>query len=261
VAELVTKANSTYVDKFRNPLLRRGEFPRQVRISTTPDRLAAQAIHFNSAQLAAPGAPPALPGTSDLAVRVHESLVSNFAEGAIGGETLTDKRLADLMLDATGSVPEELQLSPDKDPWSITFHAVQPVSVAFADDTVKIAIKGQRFTRGETTIKEAMQISAIYQIERTGVGHKFKRQGDVAVDFVKGGRLSVTQVAFKTFMRRKFEALFKPEIDRGQDGLKLPGRLEQVGALELVVMNADQGWLSAAWKFPDKSRTASAKSK
>lgn len=257
VAELVAKANESFVGRFRNPLLRRGEFPKQLILSTTTSRLAVQALQQNASQLAAPTPPPALNESNDLAMRVHDSLVGNFAEGVMGGETLTDEKLRDLVREATGSVPEELELSPDKDAWSITFPTVQPLAVQFADDTVKIALRGQRFTRGENAIKEPMQISATYKIERTGIGVKFVRQGDVVAEYVKPGKLSVTQVTFKTFMRRKFEALFKPEFNRGEDGLKLPGpRLEQVGTLEVVSMTADKGWLSAAWKMADKARTA-----
>ena len=260
VAELVTKSNETYGDKFKKPLLRRGEFPRHIDIASTTDQMTILVQQMNPMQLAAPAAPPALDGRHDMSVRVHETAVSNFAESAIGGETLTDKRLADMMQEATGNVPEELQLSPDKDPWSITFHSVRPVSARFSGQEVKIAIRGQRFTRGENAIKEPMEISAAYKIERTGNGVKFVRQGEVVADYVeKHARLSVTQVAFKTFMRRKFSALFKEEIDRGRDGLVLPGRMEKVGPLPLDVISADGGWLVAAWKLPGKTRTAQAK--
>jgi hypothetical protein len=90
-----------------------------------------------------------------------------------------------------------------------------------------------------------MEIGAVYSLARSGQGAKLTRQGDVVADYVNRKQQSITEVAMKTFLRKKFEALFKPEIT--SDGLTLPDQLQSVGKLRLQQLQADRGWLSLAW--------------
>jgi hypothetical protein len=253
--KLAGDANAKFVDKFRNPLLRREQFPDSMRFSTTIDQLMLTWLQAGSNQLAAAVDPPPLKNQDDLSLRLHESMVSNFSEAAIGGVMMTDVKIEQLMKDLTGDVPEELRISPDKDPWSMTFDDQQPVSAAFAGEKLTLAIRGKQFTRGDTPINHTMKIWATYTLEKTSKGAKMVRQGDVQVEYVKGGRESLTQVAFKTFLRRKFDSLFKPEFVG--EGMVLPGRWERAGKLTLAQLAADNGWLTLAWRMPNRDvRTA-----
>ena len=257
VAEMVAEANTSYRDKLRNPLIRRGALPAEFHLSTTTERLHLAAVQANSYQLGATTAPPALTGDHDLSVRVHESSIANLAEVALGGVTLTDVRMAEIAKELTGEVPPELQPGPDNEPWSITFATEQPVVLNFADGKLSVAISGRRFTRSDQEIRSAVTISATYKLKQTNTGSKLTRQGDVEVEFTNNpGQLSVTQVAFKTFLRKKFESLFKEEAV--SDGLKLPGRFEKVGALKLVQMASENDWLTLGWDMP-KAATVAAK--
>jgi len=85
--------------------------------------LIAAVIQANDFQLGAPDAPPKLSADRDVAVAIHESFVGNLAEAAIAGDTLTDEQLANLVEKLTGRVPDELKITQEKDPWSITFPA------------------------------------------------------------------------------------------------------------------------------------------
>jgi hypothetical protein len=241
----LARASDAYQNKFRRPLLRKDAFPQVLDFSTTADSLRVTALHAGHDRLGAPNAAPRLTERHDLAVRVHESLVGNAGETGIGGRTLTDERLAEILKEATGEVPEELQITEDKDPWSITFAPDRPLSVAFEDQTVTIAIHGQRFTRGDREIRKDMLISAKYKLEQQGNGSKLTREGDVVADFVDRERLSGSDVLFKTFIRKKFSALFKPEF--AGEGLKLPGRWSSAGTLALRRLESDNGWLVLGW--------------
>jgi hypothetical protein len=101
-----------------------------------------------------------------------------------------------------------------------------------------------------------MEISASYKLEKNNGGSKLTRQGDVVAEYVNKERQSIAETAMKTLMRRKFEALFKPEIV--SDGLMLPEQLRNVGKLQLQQLQADKGWLTLGWKKPGDSQTASA---
>lgn len=235
-----------YLDQFRLPLLRRDGFPRQMNVSSTATDIRIQGIQANDMQLGAPGQPPALGGIFDMAVRLHESMVSNFAATAIGGETLTDERLAEILEEQTGEVPPELQITDESDPWSITFDYENPVTATFRDGQFTLAITGREFTRSDQTLNERMRISATYSIEPTDTGLTLTRQDEVQVDFVNiEGQLGARQIAFKTFMRRKWSALFEPEFKT--EGVTLPGNLEKAGTLHVSQIDSEGGWLSIGW--------------
>ncbi len=247
-SEMLAEPNHKFLEKFRNPLIRRGEFPRTFKLNTTSDRLFLTGMQANARQLGAPNAPPQADGTHDLTLRIHESLVGNFSEALIGGETLTDERLEKLVLDLTGEIPDELKIGPDKDPWSITFAADRPIDTQFKDDMLTISVRGRRFTRQDQNLRYAVDITAIYKVEKSPEVTKLVRQGDVEVVFVNDKNLGVGQVTFKTFIRRKFAALFRPEIVG--EGLRLKGRWEHIGRLNLADFKSQGGWVAAGWQRP-----------
>ena len=246
---LVLDANNNFNDKFRDPLIRRGAYPRELQFRTDPERIYVQSLKDGPDQLAAFSPPPALSGKFDMAVRFHESAVSNYAEEFIGGETLTDEKLVKMIKDSGREVPEELKITPESDPWSITFASDQPVSVRFSQNTVKISIRGRRFTRQDQAITKAAAISANYRVEKTATGAKLVREGDVEVEYLSRGRQNFAETAFKPFLKNKFEAMFKPEFEF--TGLQLPGRFADVGAMQLEQLHVDDSWAALGWLIPE----------
>lgn len=251
----LAEANQKYNDNFRNRLVRRDSLPRVFDVSSTADAIVIEVMHATPNQLTTATEPPQLSGKHDLALRLHETGVVNFGESLLGGETLTDERLVELLEEAKAEIPEELKITEDKDPWSITFSYVQPVSAEFAGNTVKISIRGRQFRGGDTVVRAEMRISAVYNLEKAGSGSKLTRQGEVTAEYVNlTQRQSIGQTAMKELMRKKFSALFKPEIT--SDGLKLPDRLKGVGKLQLQQLNADQGWLTLGWTQGEPAKVA-----
>lgn len=256
--DLLGDANKMFQDKFRLPLLRRGGFPQQLDFQTTDDSLLVTMHQAGRDQLAAPSPPPALTGKFDLAVRMHESLVGNLSQAALGGVTLTDESLAEMIKELTGKVPEELAVTQDRDPWSITFASELPIQARFADQTVKILIRGKRFGRGDQEVRKLLEISATYAIERLPDRAKLVRQGDVQVEFVGRQKVGASDTAMKSFVRTKFDSLFKPEIV--SEGLALPKRWQGMGKLQLQQLDCDQAWVALGWLKPpavEETRVAS----
>lgn len=246
--ELVADANTSFADKFRLPLVRRGGFPQLLQFRTTDDALLVTMLQAGRDQLAAPNAPPALTGKFDLAVRLHESLVGNLSQAVLGGVTLTDERLVEIIKELTGKVPEELVITEDDEPWSITFASELPIEARFNARTAKIAIRGKRFTRGDQEIRRPVEISAVYTVEKLPDRARLVRQGDVQIDFAGRESLSASDIAMKTFMKKKFDGLFKPEIV--SEGLALPKRWASIGKLKLEQLSCDKNWLALGWLKP-----------
>ena len=252
-AGLIAENNERYREKFVKPLTRRGEFPRSLRFSSQSDRAMVRVVQANDSQLAAPAAPPKTETQHDLQIQAHESVVMNYGEALLGGYTLTDERLVELLRDDLKvEVPEEIKITEDKDPWEITFARETPVRATFADGGLKLAIRGSRFKRANQTINEPLEIFASYTIEKTPEGAKFTRQGDVEVTFLERERLGAAQIGFKTFIRRKFEALFKPEF--AGEGLVLKDRWAKAGTVPLRELRSEGAWLTLGWdlRSPDR---------
>ena len=103
---------------------------------------------------------------------------------------------------------------------------------------------------------ETTEISARYKLAIGPTGAKLTRDGDVNVEFVdQPGRLGAKQIAFKTFLRRKFGAMFKEEF--ASKGIELPDNLRRLGRVELGALNSRNGWLLAGWNRA--ARTAAVK--
>lgn len=247
-ATQLVELNQQYQEKFIAPMTRRDLLTDSLKFTSQQGVLNVSAIQAKDGQIAAPDVPPAPNGALDVSLRLHETIVGNVSETILGGMTLTDERLVQIIRDELkAEVPEELQITPEKDPWSITFAREAPVRATFSGGLVRIAIRGRRFSRGDQAINELAEISATYKVEPTATGSKLVRQGDVEVQFVGRDKLGAQQIAFRTFLRRKFDAMFKPEFV--SDGLQLKGRLEKAGKLQLSEVQSEAGWISLGWKL------------
>jgi hypothetical protein len=263
---LIAEKNADYVNKIRNPLLRKGEFPEEMNFSSTHDRVQLQMLQVGPASLAAPDEPPGFSSEHDLAARAHESAVTNYAEGVLGGYELTDVRLEKLIRDdLKAELSEELRVTkPDgtidqeKEAWSIIFAKSLPVRAKFNGGNVWMAIRADGFTRGEgdvpgkykPAITEQVEISAQYKIEKTAQGATLRRDGDVKIRFpnrANPDQLTIRDNAIVTFIRRKFRSLFKEEF--AGEGIVFKGEMAKAGRLKLADIHADGAWLRLGWNM------------
>lgn len=246
--DLVADANTRLQEKLYRPLIGRDEFPDEVNVSTTTEHLNLEVMQASQSQLAAPGPAPASEDeAADLTLKLHESIVNNYGETFLAGVKLTDERLVEILTERDAEVPEELQITPDTDPWSITFDYKSPIQVVFDNDTVKIGIRGRQFTRGDNEVNRTIAISADYKIEKGESGTLLTRTGDVVVDFPTQERLGPLDLTAKTFLRKKFEAVFKPEIVG--EGIKLEGEWEKAGTLRISSLAVTPGWFVGSWRL------------
>jgi hypothetical protein len=250
-AERLARSNEDFRSKFRDPLLRRDGFPTLLRMTTSETSLNIVALKADDDQLGAPTPPPPLPDSHALAVRCHESLLDNIASRLLAGETLTQERLeATAKQWNDGRVPEKLKRDADEPSWSMTFADVDPVTVAFADGGLRITLRGKRYTRGERVFR-GMHVTAAYKIEPREGMLRLVRQGELEIvppDYKPGQQLSSADVALRRLLRRRFDALFEPELR--SEGLVLPGKWKKLGTLPLAAMTGENGWLTAAWRLP-----------
>ena len=248
--QVIDEANAALREKLRQPLVERGLFPQPLRFSTTETALYATAFQGGAAKLGAPVPPPDLAEGADLAVRLHESMIHNLANGAFAGMTVKEEKFLELITGLAGSLPEQLQPEEDSEPWGITFAQRQPISVRFADGRLRLTIRGRQYTKGENSYP-GMNVTVSYQIVKTGGGFKAVRQGEIEIlppGFAAdgGGQLSVRQQVIRNLLQRRLDKLFEKESIA--QPLELPGKWSQAGKFALAQWEARDGWLVMAWK-------------
>ncbi len=253
-AEPIRQAASDYQTKFRQRLIERGWFPEMLHLNTDDQHLFVTARKSLPDQVAAFSRPPAVASAAVLSARLHQSFFNNLAEQELGGRTLTKEELEAEMEKAGRKMPESLESDAEQPPWSITFQKRKPVELVVGDGTVKLTVRGSRYTSGDREF-DAMDVWATYRIDSQGGTFRLVRDGDVQIyppDFVPGGgrRLSMQQTSLRGILQKRFNKVFKEVIEI--EPLELPGRLESSGPLpmEQLVARKD-GWIAAGWRQRD----------
>jgi hypothetical protein len=255
----LARAHTGFLTKVRYPLLRLGQWPRELRMASTADRLQIVALHDGGSQLASLSAPPAVPEQATMAVQVHESMVNNYSDGLLSGRTLVQKDLDKLSLQLFGRRPPQLTSDEERGPWSMTFASERPVTLRVDDGRASLTIRGRRFGSVDRTVDTPLDVVAHYRLVRENGAAKAIREGDnievYPTGFVPGGgrRVSLRESRDASFVRNRFDDFFTPEIT--SQGLILPGQWSQAGRLELVELAAERGWITLAWRRPGDDRT------
>jgi hypothetical protein len=242
------KAHASFLENFRNPLVRKREFPRLMRFSTTEDRLSLTSLQASRIQLAAPDSPPAINVENDLAVQAHESYINSLAGALLSGVTLHQEEVESKLVEIRGSVPEQLKSDEARDPWHITMANTKPIIIKFSDNGFRFVFRGQRYTAGDLAIR-AMYVAVDYKAEISGNGVKLVRQGELEIfpfGFVKGrDTLKAREIGWREKLRKRFGKIFEPEIK--SEGLVLPGKWRDAGRLDLKQLQLTGGWAALAW--------------
>jgi hypothetical protein len=86
--DMLTNLNRTFDEKVRNPLLRHDAFFKQLSFSTTTDWLNIVGMEARPDELGATTPPPNIADSTQLSVRVHETLVDNMTAATQAGRHL-----------------------------------------------------------------------------------------------------------------------------------------------------------------------------
>ena len=209
VAKTLDESRRDFLERFRWPLVRRNEFPQETEISD--DKWLSESC------LATSQYHPI--GCSRYAPSHRNSQRCGRATARVVCQQLLprhDRRRAVDRPTAGGTAGKEhgrgarsRAVSDDKEPWAITFSSREPVNATFSTtyDSLRHPRPPVR-TRRDCGRKE-LEMSAVYELEKTPPGAHLTRQGDVSVEYVNAkGRLTAEDIIVRTVMRRKFEALF-----------------------------------------------------
>ncbi|QDU93534.1 hypothetical protein [Lignipirellula cremea] len=232
-AQQISDANRRYRENVRAPLLRREGFPQLLAFATPRDELDVTGLQAHAYQLGSHSRPSGLSRRFDSSLWLHESAIGNYSQVFLGGKTYDNTQMAEMNADAVKDAPvtitqsdgdqagegaekkqkEKVEEEEEEEPWSITFSSVSPLFARFDDGRITIGVEGVRFTRGEDAINDRLRISAEYGVATTSRGELLlTRASDVDVQFVDLDQLGARQIAFKTFLAKKFADTFSQEI-------------------------------------------------
>ncbi|MGB7327489.1 MAG: hypothetical protein WBD31_21615 [Rubripirellula sp.] len=208
---------------------------------------------------------PVILAAYDAAIQLHESVVDNAMTPLLAGRTMREGDFEGLI--AETGLPIENQTSvadsgssvlanedddtdddEDQDPFEIDFAKLRPIIFEARDQTVRVGVRGTRFAQGKRELKQAMEITAVYESARAEDGRVLLlRKGDVDVSFPgPGKRLSVTQAGLKRTIQKKFDDVFPTVLLDKSMTVPMTSKLEslrgRVFRPELV--QANDGWLT-----------------
>lgn len=248
--EPLERANRQYVEKYQRPFTERKLFPRRLDFSTTPSALRIIGLQAGESKLAAPDEPPSVVEGAEMSLRIHESTINNLVFDALAGRTVYEEKVQQAAADLLGELPEKMKGDEDGQPWAITFAPRQPISVTFADQRLTITLRGVKYYKGDDA-HPAMNVSAVYKIEKSPKGFKLVRQGNIVVlppDFIPGGgrTIDARRTVIRKLLEIRFEKVFEPEFLA--EGFEPSGKWKALGRMMPIQMDCQNGWLTIAWK-------------
>jgi hypothetical protein len=253
--EKAEQLDADYKEKFLKPLVKRDLYPQHLRFYTTEQALHGVALHGGVPGLGAAGSPPAVEGEPDVVVRLHESMLNNFAGAALAGMIAEEETVRTQLTELFGSTPAWLEPDEETAPWTIIFARRHPITVTFGDGGFVVTLRGRQYVRGEDSYP-GMHVTAEYKIEHTEEGPKAVRQGGLKIlppGFrpEEGEKLSARQQVLRTLLEERFGNIFTEEMV--PEPFSLTGAWEKAGELRLTGWEASDGWTVLRWNLAPRA--------
>jgi hypothetical protein len=221
-----------------------------------------------------------LPGGYLGAVQIHQSVLDNSIIPLLAGETLSPKRIERLAsglglelpprkskpastsagdssdnalelddVSSEGSEEEEEEEEEEEQSFEVDLASFRPVFLEADDQTLRVGLRGTRFSQGDRELKRTLEVAAVYRPVRGDDGVMWLvRDEEVSLSFPGTRRLTIGQTAIKSNMEKSFNDLFPPELLRRSfpipNTVEMPalaGRILKITAIDLT-----DGWISIA---------------
>ena len=265
------------------PILKRLDLSEPQRLwGSTEQAIFVNATFASDNQLAAPGystqsvdayqssnAGGAIPNVRhgyDVAFQIHETVIDNAIAPILAGRTVTEADLQQLMpglasqpsnstntgetsvsLDAEDDGGDK-EASEEEAPFELEFARLRPIIFEARDQTLKLGIRGNRFTQGERTLRQALEITTNYRPAQLADGTAILiREGEVEVEFPgRKKKLSVSQTGLKASMQKKFSDVFPETLMHRALTVPSSVKMEALAgrSFRAQTIEADNGWVT-----------------
>lgn len=194
-------------------------------------------------QFSAPTSCPHVVPTTGIALQIHESAISNLMDPVLAGRILNSEE-SELYRQQFGELAEGAVRRDNDEPWAITMAGSHPVEVQFEDSKIIFRIRTTKLDRGDQALDQPATIEASYAPTLVDGALQLVRDGEVRIEFSGRQQRGVRAVSLRSFLKKKFDDVFKPELlDKPlRIDEKLPADLQGLRLASIVV---DEGWLQA----------------
>jgi|GEM_PF-4313441 len=211
--ESTSKLNRNFEEKYRRPLIIRGEYPKQFLTASSANKMQVVLSQLGTGQLGAPTTPPPAP-EGDIAAQVHESYVLNLARALLAGQTFTSLELRQMQAQMGAEVPTLEHIAKTRRYESpadavaklagslITFDEEIPLRVEFRGGHVLIVMRIKQLERvqnygGPTDERQEMakgiEVSALYELKEAD-GDWVLERDKMGEDVEEGGEGQAAEV-------------------------------------------------------------------
>lgn len=253
------------IDQQTRPWLRRLDFPAITRTigSTDQDvyvRASMQRPFGFSASRPAPSpsviqSPVSGPvsGKALATLQVHQSIAGNTVGPLLAGETFTPERIERIAEVLKASLEPKSAEEDGSLGFEIDFANLRPVFIEAENQTLRLGIRGTRFSEGDRELKRPLEVSAIYR-PVYGVDGKawLLRDEKIELSFPGTKRLSLSQTAIKSNIEKGFNDLFPQELLQREFQVPASLGLPALAGRKLTVDSIDlsDGWISVKLRSP-----------
>ncbi len=230
---------------------------------------AANRVHITGKKssrstLAAIDAPNLFGFSSQIELRLHDTVLSNYVDPIFSGKTFTNQELAQELESLTGKKLEALSPQPndgvpdEEESFSITFSQVRPVQFEFDQNMVSVIVTGVRFSQANKQIRAGLTIKLKFRITQRNGELKLERVGKAELDYLDRESKDAKIVAFRSFL----DGRLNPAGGTEQSPVDLPLNLipvdkidamkDRPAARDLILCQCriEGGWFYAGWNLP-----------
>ncbi len=200
----------------------------------------------NGVQLGADGPCPMPVESSGITVQLHQSTLANLLDPIVSGRVIKSEDM-DSYAAQFGPMAKGMPRKEGDGPWSITLNGFQPVEMLLDDSLIRFRLRTTKLEREGQSLDQSSTVEAAYRVVIADNTVQLVREGDVNVEFSGTQQKGVRAVTLRTFLKNKFEQLFRPELfDKPIDWTeRLP---ESFRDLQLASLTIDDGWMHVQMK-------------
>jgi len=211
---------------------------------SSPQYLALLWKLQDKSQLAAPASCPLVVDPTGITFQLHESAITNLLDPVLSGRILKSSELNSMAGQFGDSFGKGLAQQKDDEPWAVAMANYHPVEIELDDSLVTFRIRTNKLDRGGQSLDQPSSIEASYKITLNNGAIQLERQGDVKIDFSGKQQRGARAVMLRSFLKKKFEEIFKEKLL--DQPIRITDRLtDELQGLYLSSIQVDDGWIQA----------------
>ncbi|HUP77495.1 MAG TPA: hypothetical protein VM260_02970, partial [Pirellula sp.] len=187
---------------------------------------------------------PLVVDPTGITVQLHESAITNLLDPVLAGRVLKSSELNSMAGQFGDSFGKGLAQQKDEEPWAVAMANYHPVEIELDDSLITFRIRTNKLDRGGQSLDQPSSIEASYKIALNNGAIQLERQGDVKIDFSGKQQRGARAVMLRSFLRKKFEEIFKEKLL--DQPIRITDRLHiELQGLYLSSIQVDDGWIQA----------------